>query len=283
MPRCMKRLIITADDFGLHHAVNAAVATAHKRGVLSAASLMIGAADSAEAVALAQELPSLRVGLHLVIADGRSCLPYSEIPQLTDASNWMDARVVARSFRILRPGVFRQLRRELQSQFAAYRRTGLSLDHVNVHKHLHMHPLVLKIVMEEALAHGAPPIRVPFEPSWAAADRGPVGRLPTAFSNWWAMAARRRLRRAGFICNDLVFGLSDTGRLREESVLRFIERLPNGVSEIYLHPAESGPFDTTLPDQVSRRGDLDILLSPRIGAAVRSSGASLGGYRDAVT
>ena len=281
MGRLTKSLIITADDFGLHPAVNGAVAIAYERGVLTAASLMIGAPASAEALALARRLPGLRVGLHLVIADGWSNLPHAEIPQLTDSHGWMDARVVARSFRILRPAVFRQLRRELQAQFAAYRKTGLPLDHINVHKHLHLHPLVLKLVMQEALANGAPPVRVPFEPSWAAVRRSSLSHFTTELTNVWATAARWRLRRAGLACNDRLFGLSDTGKLREESVLRFIARLPHGVSELYLHPAEKGLADSTLPDRAARGAELDVLLSPRVGAAVRSCGARLCGFRDA--
>ena len=58
-----KRLIVTADDFGLSREVNEAVEQAHREGILTAASLMVSAPAAADAVARARRLPSLRVGL----------------------------------------------------------------------------------------------------------------------------------------------------------------------------------------------------------------------------
>ncbi|MBV8592821.1 MAG: ChbG/HpnK family deacetylase, partial [Caulobacteraceae bacterium] len=75
-------LVVTADDFGAAPEVNAAVAIAHERGILTAASLMVGAPAADEAVALAKATPSLRVGLHIVLCDGRPLLPPSEAPDL---------------------------------------------------------------------------------------------------------------------------------------------------------------------------------------------------------
>ncbi|NUO88439.1 MAG: ChbG/HpnK family deacetylase, partial [Cupriavidus sp.] len=69
-----RALIVTADDFGLHPAVNEAVELAHRDGVLNAASLMVGAPAAADAVARARRLPALRVGLHVVLADGPATL-----------------------------------------------------------------------------------------------------------------------------------------------------------------------------------------------------------------
>ena len=66
----LNHLVVTADDFGLSEAVNAAVEDAHRRGILSAASLMVGGPAAADAVARARRLPNLRVGLHLVLVDG---------------------------------------------------------------------------------------------------------------------------------------------------------------------------------------------------------------------
>src|SRR6185437_12516957 len=81
-----KFLIVTADDFGLHEAVNEAVEKAARAGTLTAASLMVSAPAAADAVRRAHALPRLRVGLHLTLADGRAELPPEAIPHLVDAS-----------------------------------------------------------------------------------------------------------------------------------------------------------------------------------------------------
>src|SRR5579871_109698 len=76
------RLIVTADDFGLHEAVNEAVERGYREGVLRAASLMVTAPAVADAVARARNSPGLAVGLHLVLADGQAALPPTQIPEL---------------------------------------------------------------------------------------------------------------------------------------------------------------------------------------------------------
>ena len=65
----MKGLIVTADDFGAAPEVNEAVEIAHTRGILTAASLMMSGTAVGDAIARARRLPTLRVGLHLVLVD----------------------------------------------------------------------------------------------------------------------------------------------------------------------------------------------------------------------
>ena len=138
-------LIITADDFGLHESVNQAVERAHREGVLSAASLMVAAPAAADAIARARALPSLRVGLHLVLADGRSILPHAAIPDLVDAKGRFGDRMARDGVRFFfLPWVRRQLAAEIRAQFEAFAASGLPLDHVNTHKHFHLHPTLLR-------------------------------------------------------------------------------------------------------------------------------------------
>jgi len=80
----LKRLIVTADDFGVAREVNDAVEAAHRGGVLTAASLMVAAPAAADAIARARRLPSLRVGLHVVLVEGRPLLPASAVTHLVD-------------------------------------------------------------------------------------------------------------------------------------------------------------------------------------------------------
>src|SRR5258708_34007373 len=141
----MRRLlIVTADDFGLHHSVNAAIEQASREGVLTAASLMVGAPAAADAIRRARTLPDLRVGLHLVLADGKAVLAPPLIPGIADGSGHMDSRMFARGVRYFAlPSVRRQLEAEIRAQFSAFAQTGLSLDHGNGPKPFHLHPTFL--------------------------------------------------------------------------------------------------------------------------------------------
>jgi hopanoid biosynthesis associated protein HpnK len=259
-------LIITADDFGLNDAVNEAVRQASLGGVLTAASLMMGEPATAAAVRLAERLPGLRVGLHLVLVDGHSVLPAHRLPSLVDASGRFSNAMVLNSFRFVTSSKVRaQLAAEIRAQFEAFARTGLPLDHLNAHKHFHLHPLILEMVARIGGEFGMKAVRIPQEPFWYARSAG--GGTAAAFLFPWLSLMRARLRAAGVTFNDQVFGLADTGRLDVPQLLDILARLPSGVTEIYLHPS-------------LHNNELAALLDPRVRAAVIASGAVCGGYRD---
>jgi hopanoid biosynthesis associated protein HpnK len=279
-----KFLIVTADDFGIHPAVNEAVSQASRTGILTAASLMVGAPAAEDAVRRARELPQLRVGLHLVLADGFSVLPREEIPDLVDEKGrfgdgmWLDG---VRYFALA--SLRRQLEAEIRAQFVAFTRTGLVLDHVNAHKHFHLHPTLLKMIVRIGREFGMSAVRVPHEPLWFSG--GGAGAVASAvFLTPWVALMKARLRAAGISYNDRVFGITSTGRLDETVLLDILARLPAGVSEIYLHPAthSAAPISPTM-SHYQHTDELAALLSERVAAAVAASGAVRGGFRDCLS
>ena len=238
------RLIVTADDFGLAREVNEAVENAHRDGILTTASLMVGSPGAGEAVAIAKRTPSLRVGLHLVLVEARPMLPVARIPDLVDSSGCFRsdmARFGADIF--FRPTVRRQMAAEIEAQFEAFRATGLPLDHVNAHKHFHIHPTIGGIVIALAKKYRAPFLRVPTEPAKIIAE------IDGASAGWTAgvMAPcsallKARARRAGLVTPDHVFGLAWSGAMTRDRLLALSSRLPGGFTEIYTHPAKNGDF-----------------------------------------
>ena len=167
----MKGLIVTADDFGAAEEVNDAVEQGHRDGILTAASLMVSAPAAADAVARARILPRLRVGLHIVLVDGKPTLPASAIPDLVDDTGMFRSDMTAgRAQRCsCLPRVRRQLEAEIEAQFDAFRATGLTLDHVNTHKHFHLHPTIASAILRVGKRYGLRAIRVPLEPRWLLA------------------------------------------------------------------------------------------------------------------
>lgn len=279
MPR---HLIVTADDFGLSPEVNAAVEAAHRGGILTAASLMVGAPAAAEAVAIARRLPNLRVGLHLALVEARPALPPSEVPDLVGPDGWFrrdTARFGAELF--FSPRMRRQLAREVAAQFDAYAATGLPLDHVDAHQHFHLHPTVAGLMIRVGGRHGMRAVRIPAEPGRVirAVESGAPRLVPAIVAPWTRLLGLR-LRRAGLAVPDQVFGLAWTGAMTEARIEALLGRLPEGTTEIYTHPATAGGYAGAAP-AYRYREELDALLSPRVGAAARRSGATLGGYGDA--
>jgi hopanoid biosynthesis associated protein HpnK len=276
-------LIVTADDFGLHESVNEAIEQASRSGILSAASLMVAGPAAADAIRRAHRLPRLRVGLHVVLADGAASLAPHVIPALADQSGHMDDRMFARGLKYFAlPQVRRQLEAEIRAQFAAFAGTGLKLDHVNAHKHFHLHPSVLTLLLCIGREYGVAAVRVPDEPLWFAGRDGrwAAGAGTMLLAPWIALM-KRRLRAAHMLHNDQIFGVADSGAMDESKLLRILGRLPPGITEIYLHPATTSG-GSIAPSMGSYRHaeELGALLSPRVRAAVAAADAEQGGYGD---
>ncbi len=280
----MKQLVVTADDFGLAAEVNEAVEQAHRNGVLSAASLMVGAPAFADAVARARAAPRLRVGLHLTLVEDWPIEPAARIPDLVEASGRLRTDLAAYGLAIMtRPSVRRQVRREIRAQFEAFRATGLALDHVNAHQHYHLHPAILAETIAIGRDYGLRALRVPVEPLALLRAVEPTRRpLAASIAAPWAALSARRARRAGLTVADRVFGLAWSGAMTESRLAALLRNLPAGRTEIYLHPATAGGFAGSA-EGYDYAGEFAALASSAAREALARSGAALGGYGDFAT
>jgi hopanoid biosynthesis associated protein HpnK len=247
----------------------------------------VGAPARDDAAARARRLPKLGVGLHVTLLDGRPVLPQSEIPGLVGAGGRFFADPVR--FGIALYFSFelrRQARAEIEAQFQQFRDTGLTLDHINGHKHFHLHPVVLEIILQIAPCFGSPPIRGPFEPfaaSFAAGRNRATGRFTSAcFYFLQTRRLRRKLKRAGAPANDYVFGLNDSGAMTEQLMLNFIEHLPPGVTELYCHPAiRRWDGDDNLPAEYQPEEEFRALVSPAVKAKLAAANLQPQSFRAA--
>jgi len=282
----MRKLIVTGDDFGLAVPVNEAIEEAHQRGILTTASLMVGAGAAADAVERARRLSTLRVGLHLVLVEGRPVLPSREIPDLVDGRGEFSTHLVGAGVKFFfSPGVRRQLEAEIRAQFQAFRDARLLLDHVNAHNHMHLHPTVLGLILKVGREFGLKAVRVPYEPllpSWRASGKDFLPRARAwLLTAPWSRLVQARLRYAGVRANGFVFGLHDSGKMDAELVLRFLRHLPPGVTEMYFHPAtrRCAETDRTMPDYHHQR-EFEALISPTVRDALLASGAQRVAFSD---
>lgn len=274
-------LIVTADDFGAHPSVNAAVERAHRDGILTAASLMVGAPAAEDAIARARASPGLRLGLHLVLADGASVLPPRAIPDLVDAQGRFGGRMArdgARYFCL--PRVRRQLALEIRAQFDAFAASGLPLDHVNTHKHFHLHPTILTLILDIGRAFGLQAVRLPRE-------TGPPGKASPAWLRPWLALLEARLDAARIGHNDYVAGIRQSGHFDEAALLDALCNLPtSGIGELYLHPALASGAEIAPSMRGYRHADeFAALVSPHVRAvcgALRAQGWRFGGFADLV-
>ena len=250
----LKKVIITGDDFGLAPAVNEAIVLAHAGGILTGASLMTGAEHCADAVEKARQHPTLRVGLHLTLVEGRPVCAPEQVPDLVDTSGEFSTRLVRSGFRFFfLPDVRRQLEKEIRAQFEAFAGTGLELDHADAHNHMHLHPTVLGLMLKVGKEYGLKAVRLPKEPplrSWRTGGHSLFSRLGSSvFLAPWLFMMRRVLQREGIKCNDYLFGMTDSGAMTEGTLQKILRNLPVGITEICCHPAtrRSPEIDRTMP------------------------------------
>jgi predicted glycoside hydrolase/deacetylase ChbG (UPF0249 family) len=254
-----RRLIVNADDFGFTRDVNAGIIEAHRHGVLTATTLMANGDAFEDAVRLARETPTLDVGCHLVLVQGRSVLdPSRELPP--DIGAFLRAALTGKI------PFYEEARAQVQKIVDA----GIRPSHIDSHKHTHLFPAVLDAVARVAQEFDIPWVRRPF-------DFGTGGRVGMV-KRVLAPVFRRRLRHLR--TTDHFTGFLVTGKLGVESFVETLERLPPGLTEFMCHPGQLGAelesAETRLKE--SRAIELAALLSPRVREAIEQRGIELVNY-----
>lgn len=273
----MKRLIVNGDDFGFSREVNAGIMRAHREGILTSTSLMVADAARDEAAALAKENPGLDVGLHLVVCMGRSVLPAAEIAPVVDELGRFSNHPVRSGLRyFFTPGIRNKLIAECRAQIELHLKLIGYLNHIDGHLNFHVHPALAAIVVDLAHEYRVPCIRLPAEPllTTLAISRDRVfGKLVEAVI---FRALSRRMRRMaverGIRSTNRLFGLYQTHHITEDYVVGVMDRLPDGLSEIYFHPAiDIGGT----PPSPSSQLETEVLTSPRVRDAIAAHGIRL--------
>jgi len=241
---------------------------------LTSASLMVNEPGFEEAVRLAKGNPKLGVGLHLTLLMGHSALSPEKIPGLVNPRGEFSENPVATGFRyFFQHSLQQQLWAEIHAQFEKFRATGLPLDHVNGHLHLHLHPVVFRILMADAEKLGIRHLRLTRD-CLARSRRMTYGRWfyrvsHVAIYAWLSRRAREPLRQRGIKHAQITFGLLQNACVDEEYVLMLLPELPAGDSELYSHPS----FDEF-------KREFDALISPRVKELVKKLGIELIRYQD---
>jgi len=240
---------------------------------------MVASPGAADAVRRARAMPSLRVGLHVVLVEARPALPPERIPDLVGRNGFFRTDMGRLAVDIaFKPRVRAQVVAEITAQFEAFAATGLRLDHVNAHKHFHLHPVIGAELIAIGKRFGALAIRVPTEPAAVVNGIAPASAgLQASLLAQWTRVLRAQARRAGMATPDAVFGLAWSGAMTRERLKGLLERLPDGVVEIYTHPAAVNRFAGHAPGY-RYTDELAALIDPDCIAAQRRSGHRLDGF-----
>lgn len=281
---CVRRIIINADDFGLTAGVNRGILEAHENGLVTSTTVMACGRQFEDAAGLPKRAPGLSVGCHTVLVDGCPSLPPGHIRTLIpdDNPNFRDS-LKAFAYRAATGRIdSQQVEAEITAQVQRLQAAGISVSHLDSHKHTHMFPAVLQGMLTAARKCGVRAIRNPFEPL-IFASLGPWKRqFQLRLLRRFRLNFQRALGEAGVVTPDGCVGIAATGGLTSETFKCLIDRLPNGTWEFVTHPgyndAELANVKTRLRE--SREKELAILTSPEVKEHLLRQEIQLISYRD---
>ncbi|MFZ0952566.1 MAG: ChbG/HpnK family deacetylase [Candidatus Sulfotelmatobacter sp.] len=289
----MRRLIVNADDFGFTSGINRAIVEAHTYGIVTSSTLMASGRAFEEAAHLAASVPRLSVGCHVVLIDGAPVLGADRLPSITTSnSNGSRFRDGLKSFAVralagrLNP---HEIEIEACAQIRKLQSAGLSVSHVDTHKHTHLFPAVLRPLLRAARACGVRAVRNPFGPSKPLKSSTLLARpgLWTRYAEvkilrTLAAKFREAAKREGFVTPDGTLGVVVTGALDEKLFRGVAAIIPEGTWEFVCHPgyndADLASARTRL--RQSRETELRVLTIPEARQLLLEEGIALISYRD---
>ncbi|CAK7192323.1 Chitooligosaccharide deacetylase ChbG [Commensalibacter sp. Nvir] len=268
----IRKVLFSADDFGLSKEVNEAVERAHTTGILSTASLMITGDAVEDAIQRAKRMPNLNVGLHLVLVEGNSALPHKTIPDLVNEKNSFPSDPVKLGFKYFFDFKIRhQLAAEIEAQINIFQKTGLKLSHIDVHKHMHLHPTIGRLLIDIVKRLGINNIRLPKEPIKILKL---IKKKKNYFSGhslyYWSKILENQLKQSNINYFDWCFGIDECGHMNFNMVSSLLKNLPPGRSEIFFHPSTSntGIYHQFMPSYEPIE-ELKALCNPKLPKLLR--------------
>jgi len=278
----LKRLIVNADDFGLSPEVNAGIVRAHRDGILRSASLMVAEPAARAAAEMARDNPALDVGLHAVVCRGRSMLDASRLgAALGPSGAFIDSPVAAGMRYFFDRSLRAAMTDELRAQVERHLELVGYLNHIDGHLNFHVHPLFADILINLAVEYKVMCIRLPRERVMTTIRlrRDNVTRKLVESIIFRTLSRRtgRMMAERGLTSTDALFGLHQSGHLNENYVVGVIDRIRDGTTELYFHPAAD---IGGVPPSVEAQLEVEILTSPRVHNAIVSNGVELITFAD---
>lgn len=249
----MKKLIVTADDFGYSQNVNKAIIKCFRNGIVTSTSLLANTKYFDESVKLLKQDKNLDVGIHINLTESK---PLTKAKTLTDKSGnfihktkWFDGHYDNADPKELENEIEAQIKRSISS--------GVKITHMNGHNHIHIFPKVIDAAARMAKKYSIKYLRLPIE-KMENKDNFAVliGRLSK-------MAECKTLKNS-LKMTDAFYGIDDMHDMSFKKFSEILKSLKGGASELMVHPAyidKSGDRFHQLPQ---REREIKLLTSEKI-------------------
>jgi len=283
----VRRLIVNADDFGLTSGVNRAIVEAHRQGIVTSATLMANGSAFDDALQTAQSTSQLSIGCHIVLVDGTPVSDPSQVSTLVTTPGILCDSLSNFALRAISGAVNpTEIEAEAIAQIRKLQAAGVTVSHIDTHKHTHMIPRVLRPLLSAARTCGIRAVRNPFGVLHFSSLLGRP-RLWKQYSklailNRFGNGFRKTVAKAGLVTPDGTLGIVATGSLDDRLFADILNTLPDGTWELVCHPgyndADLDRVRTRL--RASRAVELRLLTSPEIRETLTRRGIQLISYHE---
>ena len=273
----VRRVIINADELGIDEPRNLGILEAHRKGIVTSATLLANSLHLETVAGWIRESPRLGVGVHLNLTEGPAVLSHPKT--LADRRGHFYGKAEAR--RRLMEGRMdpEEIQAEFDLQIRRVRDAGIEPTHLDSQDHIHLYPGVMSAVCWAAKRHGIDRVRLPREPVPAP------GTLSSQV--YWEMIryqglvsrAAETLAAEGMRTTEHFRGIALTGGIHFDRFLDVLARLPEGTTELMVHPGHREPGGKSFPSE-DRQKELNILTDPETRKAVDGYGIELICFRD---
>jgi dolichyl-phosphate beta-glucosyltransferase len=270
-----RRLIVNADDFGMTLPISRGILTAAQAGIVRSVSIMANAPDfeaAMDELLASHERPD--VGFHATLTWGKPVLPPAEVATLVDR----EGRFLSRGmllWRALRGRVSQEeAYRELHAQCERLARRWPTISHLDGHHHVHAFPTIAAAAERVAREFRIPCVRAPREGRWAGWRRPSLARLLVGS---FAAASPKFWRACGFASTDHFAGFAlSAGPALKQRWRDAVVRLPDGVTEIMVHPGYASQNDDAYNEQ--REQEIAVLTDPELLRTMQDAGIELASF-----
>jgi chitin disaccharide deacetylase len=269
-PSAGRQLIVHADDFGETIEITRGISLAIEAGVLTSTSIMANMPGTADALPRVAGLSSrASFGVHINLCEGK---PLTAGASLVNSEGRFHGKRALLARAVSGRLALQDVEAEIAAQIGLVRDHGVSISHVDGHKHLHQLPVVSTAVANVLPRFGIRRVRI--------TRLGALSRARGAtllVRELLAVQAARKFQRAGLRSpvrimdlRPLMSGASDAARHCVDT---------RGPVELCCHPGTAAA-DAHKPGSHVRCAELEFLLSPRFRELIDLNGARLISYWD---
>jgi predicted glycoside hydrolase/deacetylase ChbG (UPF0249 family) len=272
----MKKLVVSADDFGLTKSISEGTVKAYKDGIVTSINLLPTGRAFEESLYLLKELKLDGIGAHLSLTETSPIADPAKIPSLVTRKGSFHANYIS-FFIDLFLGRIRMdsIYFELRSQLDRLKRVGVPINSINSHEHIHMMPSILNVFIDLAKEYNIPFIRYPHGDKLVS-PYSLKKILKLAILAYFGHIVEGTVRKSGLNTTDNFLGIADSGNLMEDVLVRLLENMPEGTTELVCHPGFLSPevLERCI-FQLNCESELASLTSRRVKKVIKDNGIKL--------